>query len=61
MYIGAVTEVMKDAAPEQLEKFHFNTRLKVMNELCGYHRTQLNATIHAGYDVGELSYMDVSA
>ena len=61
MYIGAVTEVMKDAAPEQLEKFHFNARLKVMNELSGYRRTQLNATIHAGYDVGELSYMDVSA
>ena len=61
MYMGAITEVMKDATPEQLENFHFNARLEVLNGLTGYRPTQLNATIHAGYDVGELSYMDVSA
>ena len=61
MYMGAVTEVMKDAAPEQLEKFNFNARLKVLNELSGYLPTPLNPTVHAGYDIGQLSFMDVKA
>ena len=61
MYIGTVTELMKDNTPEQLEKFHFNARLKVLNELSGYRPTPLSPTVHQGYDVGELSYMDVKA
>lgn len=59
MYMGAITEVMKDAAPEQLENFHFNARLEVLNGLTGYRSTPLSPTIHRGYYIGELSYMDV--
>lgn len=59
MYMGAITEVMKDATPEQLENFHFNARLEVLNGLTGYRSTPLSPTIHRGYYIGELSYMDV--
>ena len=58
-YIGAVTEVMADKAPEQNVKFYYNERLKDMNQRAGYKATPLDPVIHSGFDIGELSFMDL--
>ena len=61
LYMGAITEIMADAAPEQLERFYFNERLRVLNWITGYRPTPLSPTIHEGFNIGNLSHMDVKA
>ena len=46
LYLGAITEIMDDSAPEQLERFHFNARLRVLNSITGYRPTPLSPTVH---------------
>lgn len=61
LYMGAITEIMTDKAPEQLEQFHFNARLGVLNSMTGYRPTPLSPTVHEEFNIGNLSHMDVKA